>query len=340
MNSPLVSVLMLCHNRPQFMRAGIESVLAQTFADFEFIILDNGSTGDSVFNVAQEYAQRDSRIRLSRSESNLGVHGGRNTLLSNAAGEYIATIEDDDYWALDKLQKQVEFMQAHPLVGVYACSLFNINVRGEIIGESLLSESLSPATTQNSDLIIKKNNGSGQMFRRDALLAVGGWRDYFINADDTDLFYRLQEKYGYATTSQKLIYYRCADKTKTAMSIYNNLSRRSDSPLYILAALTSAWLRRNNREDPINHSPPVKKFLAENLPLVLPHLSKHFANKKGARRLIKLLLRSGSFSLLKEFMQRIAQDKSGVINKKYLYFYLCVWSVWYARLGYWVHHLK
>ena len=97
-----ISVIMLTYNRENLVGNMIESILAQTFRDFEFVIVDNGST-DRSGAVADEYAARDARIRvIHRARGNIG--SGRNTGLDAARGEYIAFIDDDDWLETDYLQ--------------------------------------------------------------------------------------------------------------------------------------------------------------------------------------------------------------------------------------------
>ncbi len=91
---PSISVIMLTYNREKFVGRAIESILAQTFTDFEFIIIDNGSN-DQSGKIADEYAAKDSRIKvLHRERGNIG--SGRNAGLEEALGEYIAFVDDDD----------------------------------------------------------------------------------------------------------------------------------------------------------------------------------------------------------------------------------------------------
>ena len=92
----MISVIMLTYNRENFVSRAIESILAQTCRNFEFIIVDNGST-DRGGQIADQYAARDSRIKvIHRERGNIGA--GRNTGLDAARGEYITFIDDDD-WA-------------------------------------------------------------------------------------------------------------------------------------------------------------------------------------------------------------------------------------------------
>ena len=98
----MISVIMLTYNRENFINRAIESILNQTFQDFEFIIVDNGST-DKSGQIAEEYAKRDKRIRvIHRERGNIGA--GRNTGLDVAKGNYIAFIDDDDWAEPDFLE--------------------------------------------------------------------------------------------------------------------------------------------------------------------------------------------------------------------------------------------
>ncbi|MGN0552828.1 MAG: glycosyltransferase family 2 protein [Oscillospiraceae bacterium] len=98
----MVSVLMLTYNREKLVSRAIESILAQTYKDFEFIIVDNGSS-DSSGAIAEEYAKKDSRIKvIHREKGNIGA--GRNTALDAAKGSYIAFIDDDDWAEPDFLE--------------------------------------------------------------------------------------------------------------------------------------------------------------------------------------------------------------------------------------------
>jgi glycosyltransferase involved in cell wall biosynthesis len=98
---PVISVIMLTYNREAFISRSIESILAQTYRDFEFIIVDNGST-DRSGDIADEYAAQDLRIRvIHKQRGNIG--SGRNAGLDEAKGEYIAFIDDDDWCTSDFL---------------------------------------------------------------------------------------------------------------------------------------------------------------------------------------------------------------------------------------------
>ena len=122
----MISVLMLTYNRGALVGRAIESILAQTYRDFEFVIVDNGST-DRSGAIADEYAARDDRIRvIHRDRGNIGA--GRNTALDAARGEYLAFIDDDD-WAepdfLEFLLNLLEETQADVAICGAADKIFN-----------------------------------------------------------------------------------------------------------------------------------------------------------------------------------------------------------------------
>lgn len=114
----MISVIMLTYNREALVSRAIESILAQAYRDFEFIIVDNGST-DRSGRIAEEYAKTDSRIRvIHRKRGNIGV--GRNTGLDAARGEYITFIDDDDWAEPDYLEFLLDLLERHH-AGVSIC---------------------------------------------------------------------------------------------------------------------------------------------------------------------------------------------------------------------------
>lgn len=104
----LVSIIMPAYNSAQFIRHAVESVLAQTYTDWELLIVDDGST-DNTAEIIASY--QDERIHMMRNELNLGAALSRNKALREAKGKYIAFLDADDLWLPEKLEKQLAFMQ-------------------------------------------------------------------------------------------------------------------------------------------------------------------------------------------------------------------------------------
>ena len=122
---PKISVLMPVYNtRPEHLREAMESILSQTFTDFEFLILNDCSTDPAVEQVVKSYA--DPRIVYAVNERNLGISGARNRLLDMARGEYLAVMDHDDVSLPERLEKQAAFLDSHPEVGVVGCLVENM----------------------------------------------------------------------------------------------------------------------------------------------------------------------------------------------------------------------
>ncbi len=116
---PIVSVVMPVYNREKLVPYAIESVLNQTYTDFEFLILDDGST-DGTLQVLQNYAKKDSRIKILKNETNKGIPFSRNKLQKEARGKYLTIMDSDDQMFKDLLEKSVYVLEHDPsLAAVY-----------------------------------------------------------------------------------------------------------------------------------------------------------------------------------------------------------------------------
>ncbi|RVT96748.1 glycosyltransferase [Rhodovarius crocodyli] len=129
-NLPAVSVVMPVYNVERFVAAAIDSVLAQSFTDFELIIVDDGGNDRSV-EICAAYA--DPRIRILH-QANRGLAGARNTGIAAARGRYIALLDSDDIWLPGKLAENVAHLDADPDVGVSYSGAILVNERGEDLG--------------------------------------------------------------------------------------------------------------------------------------------------------------------------------------------------------------
>ena len=105
-----VSIIVPMYNAEKFIRKTIESVLAQTYQNWEMLIMNDVSTDNSLA-VVSGYAKKDKRIKIINTEKNVGVVKGRNFLIDLASGKYIAFLDADDYWHNEKLEKQIKFMK-------------------------------------------------------------------------------------------------------------------------------------------------------------------------------------------------------------------------------------
>ncbi|USN57519.1 MAG: glycosyltransferase family 2 protein [Candidatus Peribacteria bacterium] len=115
--TPLISVIMPVYNTERFVGEAIESILNQTFTDFEFIVIDDGST-DSSREIIQHYAQQDQRIRAFQNEENKGISYTRNKLIELTNTNYIATQDSDDISLPQRLELSYNYLENHPKCAV------------------------------------------------------------------------------------------------------------------------------------------------------------------------------------------------------------------------------
>ncbi len=114
----VVSVIMAAYNSERYIKNAVSSVLAQTYADLELLIVDDCST-DATYAILQEYAAKDSRVQLLRNEHNQGCAASRNRALTACRGAFVAFIDSDDVWQPQKLEHQLQFLQTQRADLVY-----------------------------------------------------------------------------------------------------------------------------------------------------------------------------------------------------------------------------
>lgn len=131
MTTPIITVLMPVYNCKEYVAEAVESILGQTFADCEFIIVNDGST-DGTGPILDEFARRDHRIRLLHQE-NRGVTSSLNRAISLAKGRYIARMDADDVSLPQRFQAQVSFMEREPRVAICGTSIRIINGTGRML---------------------------------------------------------------------------------------------------------------------------------------------------------------------------------------------------------------
>jgi glycosyltransferase involved in cell wall biosynthesis len=192
-------------NAERFVAAATESVLAQTSSDFEFIILDDGST-DSSLSILKRYAESDQRIRLV-SRPNRGLIDTLNEMISLSKGEFLARMDADDLCHPERFARQVEFLRHNDEVVVVGSRGLIIDPDGNPlreIPEHLSHEQINSALMTNSLGIIHP----AAMMRRAQVLELGGYRAEFKHAEDLDLWLRLGERHRLQNLGEVLVSYR------------------------------------------------------------------------------------------------------------------------------------
>jgi glycosyltransferase involved in cell wall biosynthesis len=199
---PAITVLMPVYNAGRFVARTVDSILAQTFGDFEFLIINDGST-DRSLEILRDYAGRDGRIRLI-SRPNTGYVVALNEGLGLARGEFIARIDADDLADPRRLELQVARMRAEPQLVALGSNAYAMDEDGRMLGDydvPLTHEEIEANHLRGSSTI----HHPAVMLRPQAVKRVGGYRGQFMPCEDFDLWLRLGEVGRLANLPEKLL---------------------------------------------------------------------------------------------------------------------------------------
>ena len=192
--APRVSVIIPTYNRAEMLQRAVDSVVAQTFTDFELLIVDDCSA-DETPDVVAGLVNADARIRSFRHDHNRGLSATRNTGIGHAEGEYIAFLDDDDEFLPSKIESQVKALDcADADVGMVYVWLSHIGTNGELVGASsriLEGYAFDEALMLRFPACI----GSTAMFRRSVFDAVGRFDETLLFAEDVDFFCRVAKHF-------------------------------------------------------------------------------------------------------------------------------------------------
>jgi glycosyltransferase involved in cell wall biosynthesis len=191
-DGPLISVCMPVYNAERYVGQAVESILNQTLGDFEFLIVDDGST-DGSRRVLESYAARDRRIRLS-SRPNTGLLVALHEMLAMARGEFLARMDADDVALPERFERQVAYLRSHPEVLALGTRILVIDPDGDPLEERCLGrdhEEIDRAHIEPSPEMGICH--PSVMMRTETLRRIGGYRPEYDKAEDTDLWLRLGE---------------------------------------------------------------------------------------------------------------------------------------------------
>jgi glycosyltransferase involved in cell wall biosynthesis len=229
--TPLVSVVMAAKNYARFLPQAVESVRAQTFADWELLIIDDGSS-DATPEVARPFLS-DPRVRYFRSDR-LGQPRAKNLGIGLSRGSFVAFLDADDAWQPTKLEKQLALFRDRPDVGVVFCRRSLMDESGKLLAATPRAAMprgrvLEPMFVQNFVCF------SSAVVRRDVFAHVGRFDPQWDLAIDYDLWLRVAKHHGFDFVDEELVLYRTghgnlskklADRVDTAMSIMHRAETR------------------------------------------------------------------------------------------------------------------
>jgi glycosyltransferase involved in cell wall biosynthesis len=271
--SPKLTVAMAAYNSMPYLGEAIESILAQSFSDFEFLIVNDGSA-DRSGEVIDAYAAKDDRIRPIH-QDNQGFIASLNRMIAAAQSDWIARMDSDDVALPERFALQWQWLQANPDYGVLGTGLQEIDANGNPL------DTHRPTPLSHDEMLDKAPTGplvhhNSAVIRRDKLVEIGGYRPAFKHCEDYDLWLRLMNVTKMGNLPDKLMLYRRYQGQVTEW-------HRTEQSVNAAVAYQAFLERAAGRIDPTNHldqmpaleelddlfGRPIQKELLER---VAPHL--------------------------------------------------------------------
>lgn len=260
-SAPAITAIIICLNGETYLREAIDSIRAQSEADWELIVVDDGSTDATPQIVAQAMAS-DTRIRTTchPGRANMGMSASRNLGIAEARGRYVAFLDADDIWLPGKLQSQRAVLDANPNIAMTYGRVkiwhswqtgrdeddffYDLGVEPGVHAPPVLFRQLMENRCQSP-------TSCGSLIRRDAILAVGGFDPSFRHMFEDQVFYaRLLAQYGVHVSDECVALYRSHDDACTARM--NDTVALTRAHLRYLSA-TRTYLITRNLADPALH---------------------------------------------------------------------------------------
>jgi glycosyltransferase involved in cell wall biosynthesis len=302
MTEPLISVLLPVYNGEKYLRAAIESILAQTYSHFELIAVDDGSKDGSI-SIVKEYQARDERVILHAHEKNLGIVAALNDGLSLSRGELIARMDSDDISLPTRFEKQVTFLNAHPNIGVLGTAAEVINASGQIYDR--MEYPASHLLLQWSLCFYCPMIHPTIMARREILLSASGYSADYPHAEDYDLWARLSADAQFANLSECLLALR---KHEENVSVSNSALHFESSAKISRKLIRSQTgydlqfvpleLAQQPRRIPSSEMQQLAQAiiaLMDRFSLNIPPVEKRFLRRETALQLFRLVRNADSF---------------------------------------------
>ncbi|WP_181919650.1 glycosyltransferase [Alkalilimnicola ehrlichii] len=275
-STPRVTVLLAVYNSERSISKCVESILEQSFKDFELLIVDDGST-DQTADIIRRASKKDNRIRILSNSSNLGLGASLAWGVDEAVGEYLIRIDADDVCLPDRLERQVRHLDQNPEVDVLGGAALEVDSSGKQIGVRCM-----PAEHDDIMACIWANPfiHPTVAFRRRRLLDVGSYDPELRRRQDYELWFRCAERgLRFANLQEPLIYYFFDENTHRKQPLRLALQqagigwrgcRRLRLPLWQQLAVSVPLIRALLPA-------PVQHFLYKALSIVDPR-------KRGARK--------------------------------------------------------
>ncbi len=220
-NQKFVSVLLPVFNeRPEFLQKAISSIVAQTHANLEVVIVNDGSDHEPTVECLRTAATTDSRIRVYH-EPHRGFAGTLNFGLEQCRGDIIFRHDSSDWSEPDRILQQVEFLRRHPDIALASCNMILHRDDGGVLWETdypLTSDEIRDAFPRMNPFAHPPS-----CFLKDAALAIGGYREFLAGSEDYDFFWRLFDRFGGENSPSALYHYRVSVESMSTEKCYEQI---------------------------------------------------------------------------------------------------------------------
>lgn len=202
--SPLISIIINCFNGEKFLKQTIDSVINQTYQNWEIIFWDNISTDNSA-DIVKKYCDNRIKYFIAPAHTNLGT--ARNLAVKKSSGTWIAFLDCDDIWTTEKLEKQISQISKDPSAGLFYCKAFfftsDNSKYGSIMPDFLPSGNIFQKLVRENFIVL-----SSAIIRKEVFYKVGEINSNLCQAEDYDLFIKIAHDYKVISNQNPLCYYR------------------------------------------------------------------------------------------------------------------------------------
>lgn len=329
-SAPTVSVILCTCNRPAaVVQVAVDSILNQSYSDLELLIVNDGGKDPELRRLTERYARRDKRVGSIHLSENLGLAAARNRAIEQARGSYIALQDDDDISLPNRLEIQLAFLRRHPEISSVLCRCDTVSSDLAAADTAAKGEvRIQPPNTRlktRRDFVQCLLVNASVLIRRQALLAVNGYRNCLRIHEDLDLSLRLQERFTMAMLPQVLYQQRRHSLPQ--------LTGRTERWAYYCVIITCAWLRRTGQRDPLEQNPDTSLSALFPVTELAPGwLRRIFI--WHARKTLKLAVRKNNqreSAVILRQCSRLAQGLPGKLVLGRLQLRVFLWSAWYRR---------
>jgi len=250
---PLVSIIVPTHNMAHWISDCVGSVFAQTYVEWECIIVDDGST-DNTLMVVEGLRRQNARLRYIGQEAQ-GPSSARNAGIEECSGEFVAFIDADDIWLPDKLSKQMELIQSQPDVGLCGTRFEDVDAEGRLLRNwDQVQVQYEIPEVINAEALAGKNclpgSASAALVPKKCLDEVGHFDHRLRMGEDWDLWFRLALRYRIVVVPEVLVRIRRYTKERDVMSSFLDTAlvaekARSNAPPSLFKAIAGADFNRH-----------------------------------------------------------------------------------------------